>query len=66
MDQLDVTRWRKSSYSTGNGGNCVEIGQTRPGIAIRDSKDPEGPRLSFGPEVWETFAAKVKTTQKPL
>jgi hypothetical protein len=66
MDQLDVTRWRKSSYSTGNGGNCVEIGQPRPGIAIRDSQDPKGPRLSFRSEVWETFAAKVKTTQKPL
>jgi Domain of unknown function (DUF397) len=66
MDQLDVTRWRKSSYSTGNGGNCVEIGQARPGIAIRDSKDPKGPRLSFKSEIWEAFAAKVKTTQKPL
>jgi hypothetical protein len=39
--------WRKSSYST-NGGNCVEVAPLPDGrIAIRDSKDPDGPKLYF-------------------
>lgn len=38
--------WRKSSYSSGNGGDCVELAETRRGPAhIRDSKDPSGPQL---------------------
>lgn len=40
----DVTHavWRKSSYSSGNGGNCVEVASNLPGvIAVRDSKRPE-------------------------
>ncbi|WP_033215335.1 DUF397 domain-containing protein [Kitasatospora phosalacinea] len=48
--------WRKSSYSGGNGA-CVEIAV--PGsasIAVRDSKDPQGPRLRFSDESWAAFA----------
>jgi hypothetical protein len=49
--------WRKSSHSGGNGA-CVEIAV--PGaavIAVRDSKDPEGPQLHFSNEAWAAFAA---------
>lgn len=35
-------RWRKSSYSAGNGGDCVEVAYTG---AVRDSKNPTGPAL---------------------
>lgn len=52
--------WRKSSYSGNNGANCVEIGNAAHLIAVRDSKDPEGPRLAFGRAAWEAFAAKLK------
>lgn len=59
--------WRKSSWSGGNGGNCVEVaalagtGETGPAlIAVRDSKDPEGPRLAFTPAQWRAFTAGVK------
>ena len=34
-------RWRKSSYSGGEGGNCVEVNDDL--TAIRDSKNPNGP-----------------------
>jgi hypothetical protein len=34
-------RWRKSSYSGGEGGNCVEVNDNF--TAIRDSKNPDGP-----------------------
>jgi Domain of unknown function (DUF397) len=40
-------RWRKSSASAGN-GSCVELAETPDGsIAVRDSKDPSGPVLTF-------------------
>jgi hypothetical protein len=59
---MDVTgaAWRKSSYSGSNGGNCVEIGTTDLAVAVRDSKDPEGPRLAFAADTWKTFAEHVK------
>ncbi|UNO41459.1 DUF397 domain-containing protein [Streptomyces sp. MST-110588] len=51
--------WTKSSYSGGNGA-CVEIAvPTATAIAVRDSKDPEGPRLTFDASSWSTFVAKV-------
>jgi hypothetical protein len=41
--------WRTSSYSGAN-GNCVQVASTAPDtIAVRDSQDPRGPRLAFGP-----------------
>jgi Domain of unknown function (DUF397) len=61
---MDLTRavWRKSSYSSGNGGNCVEIAGNVPGaVVVRDSKDPNGPVLTLTPGQWRTFAAGVKT-----
>jgi len=53
--------WVKSSYSSGTGGNCVEVA-ARPdgGRAVRDSKDPDGPRLTFGHAAWKAFTASVK------
>jgi hypothetical protein len=53
--------WRKSSYSGSNGGNCVEVADNLPGvIAVRDSKDPAGPVLSFTPDDWRAFTAEIK------
>ena len=47
---LDNVIWRKSSYSGSNGGACVEVADNLPGIvAVRDSKDPHGPALTFAP-----------------
>jgi len=55
-------RWRKSRYSNGQ-AECVEVAQPRLGIiAVRDSKDPDGPGLAFGPGQWRAFAAQVKAT----
>jgi hypothetical protein len=60
---MDLTRavWRKSSYSSGNGGNCVEVAGNLPdAVAVRDSKDPDGPKLIFSPAVWRAFTAAVR------
>jgi hypothetical protein len=60
---VDVTRpgWRKSSYSSGNGGNCVEAASLVTGLLVRDSKDPDGPALAIAPQAWKTFTNRVKT-----
>jgi hypothetical protein len=55
----DNTRWRKSSYSGGQGGNCVEVGHGR-GVLVRDTKDRQGPVLRFTPDAWRRFAGQVK------
>ena len=57
MTEVDLSRaeWRKSSYS-GQSGNCVEVARNLPGlVAIRDSKEPDGPRLVVSSEAWQTF-----------
>jgi hypothetical protein len=53
--------WRKSSYSGGQGGNCVEVA-ARPAdqMAVRDSKDDAGPVLRFPGEAWSVFTAGIK------
>jgi len=53
--------WRKSSYSQGNGGQCVEVADSlMEAIAVRDSKDPRGARLTFQPAAWVAFTDEVK------
>jgi hypothetical protein len=98
---LSKARWRKSSFSGDNGGNCVEVAELtgvaagpphpvraavvgdtahRLGrvagaahkmdhdrlIAVRDSKDPEGPQLFFTPAEWDAFVAGVKADEFDL
>jgi Domain of unknown function (DUF397) len=59
--------WRKSSYSGGNGGDCVETAVlSDDGHAVRDSKDPGGPVLAFGPDDWRAFTAAIKTGEYDL
>ena len=41
-------QWRKATYSSGNGGNCIEVATADRTVAVRDSKNPDGPRLAFG------------------
>lgn len=53
--------WRKSSYSQGNGGACIEVADSLPEVvAIRDSKDPGGARLSVQPAAWIAFTDEIK------
>jgi len=53
-------RWRKSSYSGNSGGNCVEVGAVARAVAVRDSKHPHGPALSFTPGSWRAFTRRIK------
>ena len=53
--------FRKSSYSGSNGGGCVDVADNLPGIvAVRDSKDPHGPNLTFSRDEWRAFTGCVK------
>jgi len=52
--------WRKSSYSTGNGGECVEVATSGAVIRVRDSKDVAGPVLTVTPEAWDGFVAMAR------
>jgi hypothetical protein len=61
-DGLDLSRaaWRKSTHSN-NGGSCVEVTHAAPAVvAVRDSKDPDGPKLAFTPQQWTLFTSTVK------
>ena len=60
IDDMSLSRaaWRKSKHSN-NGGDCVEVAGTGSAVAVRDSKNPDGPALAFTPGQWHTFTAKL-------
>ena len=61
MADTTTVRWRKSSRS-GNQGDCVEVADTLPegGVGVRDSKDPNGPVLTFSPASWSAFTTSLR------
>jgi Domain of unknown function (DUF397) len=60
MDLTSAT-WRKSTYSSNNGGNCVMVAVNLPGVvALQDSKNP-GPALVVEPEVFAAFVQGIKS-----
>ncbi|MEV6589278.1 DUF397 domain-containing protein [Streptomyces acidicola] len=59
--ELNSARWRRSSYSNANGGNCVEITDDFPGVVpVRDSKNPHGPVLVVPAAAWDEFVNSLK------
>ncbi|UNS97520.1 DUF397 domain-containing protein [Streptomyces tubbatahanensis] len=59
IQQGKTHTWTKSSYSTGNGA-CVEVKSPAVcSIAVRDSKEPQGPALSFRSAAWDAFVSRV-------
>ncbi|HEY3735544.1 MAG TPA: DUF397 domain-containing protein [Streptosporangiaceae bacterium] len=64
---VEVAAWRKSSFSNGYGGECVEVARDLPGVvAVRDSKDPQGPVLVVPPGSWMAFTSEVKAGRYDL
>lgn len=49
--------WRKSSYSAGLDGDCIEVAAHPTTVHVRDSKVPEGPQLAVPPAFWASFVA---------
>ena len=73
MPAPDLSRatWRKSSYSNSSGGSCVEIAMLtvargKQDIAVRDSKDPHGPALTFTARQWRAFTTAIKSHELDL
>lgn len=59
--ELSRAVWRKSSFSGGNGGSCVEVASLNGGrVGVRDSKDQSGPTLIFTFTEWRTFIGGIK------
>ncbi len=57
---LSTAQWRKSVRSGPNCDNCVEVAFVGGAVALRDSKDPDGPALVFTPGEWGAFTAGAK------
>jgi hypothetical protein len=52
--------WRKSSFSSANGGDCVEAASTDGVVLVRDTTNPHGVTLSVPAAVWREFAASLR------
>lgn len=60
MEETDL-KWRKASYSSNGGSDCVEVADSADRVLVRDTKDhAHGPVLSFCPDVWRRFTGQVK------
>jgi hypothetical protein len=60
--------WVKSTYSGGNGGECIEWAPSYAAqavVPVRDSKDPHGPALAFTADAWAAFVTAVRTGEFP-
>ncbi|MFE0606649.1 DUF397 domain-containing protein [Streptomyces sp. NPDC058892] len=61
--KIDLTsaRWRKSSFSNGSGGECVEVADGASGVVpVRDSKRPDGGVVVVSAAAWGPFVAALK------
>jgi hypothetical protein len=59
MEDTNVN-WRKSSYSSNGGGECVETASGNGAVSVRDTMNRDGGTLTFSADVWAKFAASLK------
>lgn len=52
---MSKINWFKSSYSTAQGDNCIEVAATEQAVHVRDSKDVSRPGLAVERDVWAQF-----------
>ncbi|WP_037912121.1 DUF397 domain-containing protein [Actinacidiphila yeochonensis] len=57
--------WHTSSHSSQSGGECVEVAAHRTAVHVRDSKDPDGPMLTFAPAAWTAFTHWASHQDQP-
>lgn len=59
-ESLRDASWFTSSYSNNQGGECVECASLTGGaVAVRDSKNPDGPAFVFGRDAWLSFVTAL-------
>jgi len=54
------SEFRKSSYSSQSGGNCVEAGTDAQGVLVRDTADRQGAMLVISPAAWARFTTSLR------
>jgi hypothetical protein len=57
---IDSAAWRKSSYSGGSGGDCVEVADAASAVMVRDTTNRAGGTLAFTSGAWQTFITSLK------
>ena len=60
--ELNSANWRKSTYSGGNGGDCVEVGNAASMIVVRDTTDRAGTVLAVPAGAWQALLAEVRAS----
>jgi hypothetical protein len=60
MDGVNDQAWRKSTYSGGNGGECVEVADAPDFVSVRDTANRAGGTLEFSAAVWQAFTGELK------
>lgn len=60
MFPVSAAEWRKSGHSDSSGAWCIEVADLVSAVAVRDSKDPDGPKLVFDASAWSAFATRAK------
>jgi hypothetical protein len=58
--ELTAAAWRKSSHSSSQAAECVEVARGARAVAVRDSKDPDGPVLAVERLAWGRLLAAIK------
>ncbi|MFC9613221.1 DUF397 domain-containing protein [Streptomyces sp. NPDC056938] len=66
-DASALTTWRKSTYSGGDSGQCLEVNDHTHAahVPVRDSKNPSGPAVVFTSGAWTAFLGAVKGADRP-
>lgn len=59
-------QWRKSSYSGGDSGQCVELANLDGTVGIRDSKNPQNPHIEVGREALASLIGRIKAGELEL
>lgn len=55
-------RWRKSSYSNGTGGECVEVAHLGAAVGVRDSTRLDKPHIAVRRSAWSEFVSSLRAT----
>lgn len=63
MEDSDGLKWRKSSFSGGNGAECVEVASDGRAVLVRDTKRREAGHLAVDADGWRVFIAAVKVSE---
>lgn len=61
MNDKQPINWRKSSRSDQHGGDCVEVADLSPVVAVRDSKHPDGPMLGFDRAAFRSLTRDIRS-----